>query len=461
VAGFTRGLGSGRRGVVRPALAAAVGAVLVASGCAGAGGGSGGSGDSQSISVLMVGNPQMEDIQKLTADSFTKDTGIKVNFTILPENELRDKVTQEVATGAGQYDLATIGAYEAPIWAENGWLADFTPYVDKDSAFDKADLIKPIVDSLTVDGKLMAVPFYGESSFLMYRKDVLASKGVTLPERPTWQQVADAAAKVDNAQPGMRGICLRGLPGWGEMFAPLTTVVNTFGGTWFTKDWQAQVSSPQFTQAVQFYVDLVRKHGEAGAAQAGFTECLNAMSQSKVAMWYDATSAAGSLEDPNVSNVAGKIGYAYAPVKDTESSGWLWTWAWTMPKTTKHADAAAKFALWASSKEYEKLVGEKLGWARVPSGKRVSTYSLPEYQKVSAAFGDITLKSIEGAKPTDPGVQERPTVGIQYVTIPEFADLGTKVSQEVSAVIAGRGTVQGALADGQKLAEEVAKKYQK
>jgi sorbitol/mannitol transport system substrate-binding protein len=445
----------------RPAIAAAVGAALVVSGCAGAGGGGGGGGGDQSIAVLMVGNPQMEDIQKLTADSFTKDTGIKVNFTILPENELRSKVTQEIATGAGQYDLATIGAYEAPIWAENGWLHDFTSYVDKDANFDKADLIKPITDSLTVDGKLMAVPFYGESSFLMYRKDIFAQKGITMPERPTWAQVADAAAKVDGAQPGMKGICLRGLPGWGEMFAPLTTVVNTFGGTWFTKDWKAQVNSPEFTQAVDFYVNLVKQHGEAGAAQAGFTECLNAMSQSKVAMWYDATSAAGTLEDPKASNVAGKIGYAYAPVNKTESSGWLWTWAWTMPRTTKKADAAAKFALWASSKQYEQLVGEKLGWARVPSGKRVSTYSNPEYQKVAGAFGDITLKSIQGANPVSPGVQERPTVGIQYVTIPEFADLGTKVSQQISAVIAGKGSVQSALADGQKQAEDVASKYQK
>ena len=93
---------------------------LVVSGCAGAGGGGGGGGgegeSSATINVLMVGNPQMEDIQKLTADTFTKDTGIKVNFTILPENELRDKVTQDVATGAGQYDVATIGAYEVPIW---------------------------------------------------------------------------------------------------------------------------------------------------------------------------------------------------------------------------------------------------------------------------------------------------------------------------------------------------------
>jgi len=437
---------------------------LTLSGCAGAGGGGGTAGGNasggQSINVLMVGNPQMEDIQKLTKDSFTKDTGITVNYTVLPENELRDKVTQDVATQAGQYDVATIGAYEAPIWAKNGWLHELGTYTSADSAFDQADLLKPIVQSLSgEDGKLYALPFYGESSFLMYRKDVLAAKKLTMPERPTWQQVADIAAKVDGAQPGMKGICLRGLPGWGEMFAPLTTVVNTFGGTWFTKDWKAQVNAPEFTAAVKFYVDLVKAHGEAGASQAGFSECLNALSQGKVAMWYDATSAAGSLEDPAVSKAAGKIGYAYAPVVKTDVSGWLWAWAWAMPKTTKKADTAAKFMMWASGKDYEKLVGQKLGWSRVPAGKRASTYTLPEYMKASAAFGDLTLKSIQEAKPTDPGVQPRPTIGVQFVDVPEFTDLGTKVSQSISAVMAGKGTVEQALAAGQKSAELVAKKY--
>jgi sorbitol/mannitol transport system substrate-binding protein len=447
----------------RIAMALALPAVagLALAGCAGAGGGGGGGGGGtdKSLSVLMVGNPQMVDIQKLTKDSFTKDTGIKVNYTVLPENELRDKVTQDVATGAGQYDVATVGAYEVPIWAKNGWLKEMDSYADKDSSYDKADLLKPIVKSLSgEDGKLYGLPFYGESSMLMYRKDVLAKKGITMPTRPTWQQVADIAAKVDGAEPGMKGICLRGLPGWGEMFAPLTTVVNTFGGTWFTKDWQAQVDSPQFKQAVNFYVDLIRKHGEPGAAQAGFTECLNAMSQSKVAMWYDATSAAGSLEDPNVSKVAGKVGYVHAPVEKTKSSGWLWAWAWVMPRTTKNADTAAKFMTWASSKDYEQLVGKKLGWARVPAGKRASTYQIPEYKKASAAFGDMTLKSIEEANPENPGVQPRPTVGVQFVDIPEFQDLGTKVSQDIAAAIAGRGTVDDALSKGQTLAAQVAAK---
>jgi sorbitol/mannitol transport system substrate-binding protein len=430
---------------------------LFLAGC-GAGGG-GGASDTKSINVLMVGNPQMVDIEKLTKDSFTKDTGIKVHYTILPENELRDKVTQDIATKAGQYDVATIGAYEVPIWSENDWLTTLDDYVD-DPKFDKDDLIDPIVQSLSgKDGKLYALPFYGESSFLMYRKDVLQKKGLSMPEKPTWDQVAQIAAKVDGAEPGMKGICLRGLPGWGEMFAPLTTVVNTFGGTWFEKDWTPKVNDKPFVDATNFYVNLIKEHGEPGAAQAGFTECLNAMSQGKVAMWYDATSAAGSLEDPKVSKVAGKVGYAFAPTKETDNAGWLWAWAWAMPKTTKKADSAAKFMKWASSKEYEELVGQKLGWARVPAGKRESTYQNPDYKKAAAAFGAVTLQAIEQAKPTDPGVQPRPTVGVQFVAIPEFQDLGTKVSQDISAAIAGRGTVQDALDKGQQLAEDAVKDY--
>ncbi|MFF7791240.1 extracellular solute-binding protein [Streptomyces sp. NPDC007991] len=440
-------------------IAGAAATALLATACSGAGAG-GSSGGDQSINVLMVGNPQMEDIAKLTKDSFTKETGIKVNFTVLPENELRDKVTQDIATQAGQYDVATIGAYEVPIWEKNGWLHELGSYTDKDKSFDEADLLKPMVQSLSgSDGKLYALPFYGESSFLMYRKDVFAEKGLTMPEHPTWQQVADLAAKADGAKPGMKGICLRGLPGWGELGAPLTSVVNTFGGTWFTKDWKPQVNTGGFKAATKFYVDLVRKHGEAGAPQAGFTECLNGMSQGKVAMWYDATSAAGSLEDPSTSKAAGKIGYAYAPTVRTKSSGWLWAWAWAMPKTTKKADAASKFMLWASSKKYEKLVGEKLGWARVPAGKRASTYDIPQYKKAAASFGDITLKSIQQADPSDPGTQPRPTVGIQFVAIPEFQDLGTKVTQEISAAIAGKTSVDKALDDGQKLAEDVAENH--
>jgi len=453
---------TGRRTPATGFLAGAAAAVLILSGCSGAGGSGSGSSADKTITALMVGNPQMVDISKLTADNFTKKTGITVKFTILPENELRDKVTQDVATQGGQYDVATIGAYEAPIWAKNGWLHELSSYADKDSSYDEADLLKPMVKSLSgEDGKLVAAPFYGESSFLMYNKDLFAAKGLTMPERPTWQQVADFASKLDDKGGGVAGICLRGLPGWGEVFAPLTTVVNTFGGTWFEKDWTPKVNAPEFTEATKFYVDLIRKYGESGASQAGFTECLNTFGQGKAAMWYDATSAAGTLEDPKASKVSGKVGYVYAPVVKTKWSGWLWAWAFAMPKTTKKADNAWKFISWATSKDYEKLVGEKLGWSRVPAGKRASTYEIPQYKDSAKAFADVTLKAIQEADPTNPGVQPRPAIGVQFVDIPEFADLGTKASQEVASAIAGNTTVEQALAKGQQQAEQVAQKYRK
>jgi len=325
--------------------------------------------------------------------------------------------------------------------------------------FDQQDILKPMTQSLSgSDGKVYGEPFYGESSFLMYRKDVLAAKGVTMPAKPTWQQVADIAAKVDGAQKGMRGICLRGQPGWGQIFAPLTTVVNTFGGTWFSKDWQAQVNSTGFRDATSFYVNLVRAHGEAGASQAGFTECLTNLEQSRVAMWYDATSAAGSLEAAN-SPVRGKIGYAAAPVVKTASSGWLYAWSWSIQQASKKKANAWKFISWASGKEYENLVGSQLGWSRVPAGKRASTYSNPEYLKQASAFAGPTLAAIKAADPRNPGTQARPAIGIQFVDIPEFPDLGTQVSQDVSSAIAGKMSVGTALKRGQTLATDVADRY--
>ncbi|MFF4544493.1 ABC transporter substrate-binding protein [Streptomyces sp. NPDC001406] len=445
----------------RAALAMAAAGTMLApllSGCWSGAGGSGSGGDS--IDVLMVNNPQMTELQKLTAAHFTAETGIKVNFTVLPENDVRDKISQDFANQAGQYDVATLSNYEIPIYARNGWLHEMDPYVTKDPSYDEQDVLKPMRQSLTgADGRLYGQPFYGESSFLMYRKDVFAKKGLAMPAHPTWTQVADLAAKADGAEPGMKGICLRGLPGWGELMAPLTTVVNTFGGTWFDQRWKAHLDSPEFEKATKFYVDLVREHGESGAAQSGFAECLNNMTQGKVAMWYDATSAAGLLEAAE-SPVKGRLGYAPAPVEKTDSSGWLYTWAWGIQKASRNPDKAWKFVSWASSKRYEQLVGDTSGWSNVPAGKRASTYTNAAYRKEAAAFQDMTKDAIENARPDDPGVQPRPAPGIQFVGIPEFTDLGTRVSQEISAAIAGRQSVDSALKKSQQLAEKISKEYE-
>jgi sorbitol/mannitol transport system substrate-binding protein len=449
------------RTCVRPALATVLCTVLAATltGCAGWGGGPGGGGP-DTINVLMVNNPQMIDLQRLTEANFTRSTGIRVNFTVLPENDVRDKISQEFSSQAGQYDVASLSNFEIPIYARSKWIAPLDEYARADTAFDQSDVLPPMTQSLTADdGRLYGEPFYGESSFLMFRKDVLEANGQQMPPNPTWQQVADIAAAVDNKQPGMRGICLRGQPGWGQVFAPLTTVVNTFGGTWFEKDWTPKVDGPEFTEATKFYVNLVRTHGENGAPQAGFTECLNNLVQGNVAMWYDATSAAGSLEADD-SPVKGKIGYVAAPVVKTRSAGWLYAWSWSIQQASEKKDNAWKFISWASSRQYEELVGREVGWSSVPAGKRSSTYRNPEYLARAGAFAAPTEAAISSADPRNPGVQPRPAIGIQFVDIPEFTDLGTQVSQYVSSAIAGQMSVDEALERGQRLAEDVAERYQ-
>lgn len=446
-----------RRTIRRSAvLTAAAGLSVVLAGCAGAGGGGGGGGGDEgggdSIDVIMVNNPQMEDLETLVGQ-FEEESGISVNLTVLPENDVRDSIQTDFAAQSGQYDVATISNYEVPFFSANGWIANLDEYVEADEDFDQDDILAPIAEGLRgEDGSLYAQPFYGESSFLMYRKDVFEAKGLTMPEQPTWDEVAALAAQLDGAEPNMKGICLRGLSGWGQVFAPLTTVVNTFGGTWFDENFDAQVNAPEFVEATQFYVDLVTQHGEPGAANAGFTECLNSFQQGGTAMWYDATSAAGSLEADD-SPVKGKIGYAPAPVKETDSSGWLYSWAWAIQESSDNKEAAWEFISWASSKEYEELVGNEIGWANVPAGKRQSTYENPDYQASAEAFYQQTVDSINAADPNNPGVQKRPAPGIQFVAIPEFAGMATEVSQGVSAAIAGQETVQEALDRGQELAQ--------
>ncbi|MDC5292653.1 extracellular solute-binding protein, partial [Acinetobacter baumannii] len=85
-------------------------------GCS-SGGGDGASGEDVTITVALAANPQMQTAESLIADCEEKNPGIHVEFTVLPENELRPAVTKDVSTNAGQYDVAMIGSYEVPIWA--------------------------------------------------------------------------------------------------------------------------------------------------------------------------------------------------------------------------------------------------------------------------------------------------------------------------------------------------------
>jgi sorbitol/mannitol transport system substrate-binding protein len=417
--------------------------------------------DTKTINVAIVGNPQMEDIASLTPELFTAETGINVNYVVLEEQTLREIVTRDVGAGGDQFDVVMIGMFEAPQFGRNGWLVDLNTYAATDTEYAVDDIFPTVRDGLSYDGGLYAAPFYAESSFVMYRKDVLEAAGQTMPDAPTWDEVAAIARAVNTDE--MAGICLRGKPGWGDLGAIFTTVLNTFGATWWLAGegdtiGAAQIDQPEFKEALQFYVDLIADAGEDDAANSSYNECTAQMQDSKAAMWVDATVAASNLEAAD-SPIKGKLGYALSPVKATDTSGWLWSWALAIPNNAPDKDTAWQYVRWATGPEYLVQAGENLpgGWATVPPGTRQSLYDNPNYQEAAAAFADITLKAMQAAPINDPGLQPRPGLpGVQFVGVPQFQDVGTRCTEQFSAAIAGNVSVDDALAACQAIASEVA-----
>ncbi|CAO3410150.1 ABC transporter substrate-binding protein [Azospirillum largimobile] len=409
----------------------------------------GSSAQAETLSIATVNNGDMIRMQKL-AEHFTKaNPGITLNWVTLEENVLRQRVTTDIATKGGQYDILTIGTYEVPIWTKQKWLM---PLTKLGSNYDADDLLPSIRSGLTTDGTLYAAPFYGESSMVMYRKDLFDKAGLTMPEAPTWAFVADAARKLTDKKAEVYGICLRGKAGWGENMAFLSAMANSFGASWFDMNWKPQFNTDPWKQTLTTYLGLMKDAGPPGASSNGFNENLALFQSGKCAMWIDATVAASFVSNPAQSKVADKVGYALAP--DTglgKRSNWLWAWSLAVPASSRKGDAAQAFISWATSKEYLELVAKEEGWANVPPGTRSSLYANPEYRK-AAPFADLTLKSIQAADPQHPTVQPVPYTGVQFVAIPEFQGIGTAVGQAFSAALAGQTTADQALQTAQTLA---------
>lgn len=408
-----------------------------------------GSAFAETLTIATVNNGDMIRMQGLTED-FTKKTGHTVEWVTLEENVLRQRVTQDIAAKGGQFDIMTIGMYETPIWGKQGWLVSLD---DLPAEYDVDDILPAMRGGLSVDGTLYAAPFYGESSMIMYRTDLMADAGLEMPDAPTWDFVAAAARAMTNKDKEIYGVCLRGKAGWGENMAFLTTLANSYGARWFDENWKPQFDSPQWKTAINFYLDLMNDAGPPGASTNGFNENLSLFQQGKCGMWIDATVAASFVTNPKDSTVADKVGFALAP--DTglgKRANWLWAWALAIPAGTQKEGAAKEFIQWATSKEYLELVANKEGWANVPPGTRTSLYANPEYAKVP--FAQMTLDSINAADPTNPTVDSVPYIGIQFVAIPEFAGIATQTGQEFSAALAGQQTADEALAKAQALTAE-------
>ncbi len=409
------------------------------------------------IDLGMVGNPQMVALQGLLPEFNRLYPNITVNATVLPENEIRQTITQDIANQSGQFDVITIGPFEVPLWAEQGWLEPIGEEVAGDPNYDLDDFFPSMLAGLTYEDQLYALPFYGESAMTFYRRDLFEQAGLEMPERPTWDQIAEFAAQLHNPDE-VYGLCLRGLPGWGEQGAPLTTIINAFGGRWFDEDWNAALAEEDSAAAIRFYVENLREYGPPGVEQNGFTETETLFVQGKCAMWYDATSAAELITDPQENpNFHQQVGFAYPPGQKIEHGNWLWSWNFAMAANSDAKEAGLAFMKWATSREYLQLVVEEEGgFGRAPTGARQSIYQDPAYLERAGAFADIVVDAINEANPNEPTEDPVPYTGGQFVRIPEFQALGNDVTQEIAAALVGDQSVDDAIEAANELANQVA-----
>lgn len=406
------------------------------------------------LTIASVNNPDMVTMQELSTTFEEQNPDISLEWLFLDEGTLRSRLTTDVATGSGSFDVVTVGAYETPLWAANDWIVSVDSlaeqYPDVYEGYNQEDLLPAITAINSYNDQLYALPFYAESSFTMYNEQLFSEAGLTMPEQPTWEQIQEFACQLHDPQNGVYGIVLRGKPGWGDNMAPLTTVVNTYGGQWFNAEGVPQLDSQAWNEAVTFYTNLVNECGAPGVTGISFPEALQLMSTGQAAMWIDATVAAGFLagteQGPNLS-------YALAPVGSVDKgNAWLWSWNLGIPSSSQNQEAAFKFITWATSQEYINLVAEAKGWAAVPPGTRTSTYENPQYTE-AAPFAPLVLQSIQNANPNDATAEPQIAPGIQFVQIPEFQGIGNDIGQIFSEILSGGTSVEDGLARAQDIAD--------
>lgn len=409
------------------------------------------------LTIATVSNPDMERLQRLSKHFTDAHPGIRLNWVTLDENALRQRVTTDIATKAGQFDIVSIGSYEVQIWAKRGWLSklDALP-----PGYDVDDLLPSIRQDATLEGALYAAPFYGESAFTMYRKDIFAQAGLTMPEAPSWDFIRSAATKIASQNKDVHPLCLRGKPGWGENITIITAMANAWGASWFNRQWQPQFNQKPWADALNEYVSLMQTFGPPDAAKNGYLDTLGMFREGRCAIWVDATVAASAITDPQTSRVADKVGFALAPDKaQGKRSNWLWIWALGVSATSTHQQAAQQFVAWATSQQYAALVGEQDGWLHAPPGTRTSLYANPDYLK-AAPFAPLVAQSIRESDPTKPSVQPVPYTGIQYVRIPEFPGIGTAVGSQFAKAVSSDLGIPEALDNAQWVTDQVIRRAQ-
>ncbi|SMF82026.1 extracellular solute-binding protein [Pseudobacteriovorax antillogorgiicola] len=400
----------------------------------------------KNIVIGAVKTPETLAMKELSQHYQNKYPNIEIIWEILDETQLRNKLWGGIRLDYVPYDVITIGSFESRVWPRKKWIAPINT-----AAYDLNDFIKPVIDSMKYEDEVYGIPFYSESVMTYYRKDVFEKAGIAMPAQPTYQQILKYAKKIHDPKNNFYGIGIRGKPGWGQSIAFISLLVNTFGGRWFDRQWNPEIDSTEWRDALKFYKKLL-EFAPPQPWELGWQENQNLFSKGKIGILVDATSLAGRLYDSKKSEVHDKIAQTKAPrSKYLGGEKWLWSWAFAIPANTSSKAEANSFIRWATSKEYVRLAARTNGWVSVPLGARYSTFN-KQYKKV-APFADFVLQEIITSKSTNFTAKPIPYSGPQFVSIQGFPAIGKNVARNISLYVQDKLSLAEALADSQAFAK--------
>lgn len=405
----------------------------------------------EAITVAVIPTSYFENLIAI-APQFQALTGIDVRFEKIPPAQIRQKSVIDLTSKTGTYATHAADPMYYALYAANKWVEPLDTYL-ADKSLTDADWLK--IDDVipawraanSINGKLYGMPYDGEVTIQVYRKDLYDAKG--LKPADDLQTFAVNAAALNDPGNRLWGVALRGLAGAGQNVYIYSSIFREYGGDWF-KGGKLAVNGPEAEAALAWYVDLMKKSAPTAAAQWNWPDIADAFSQGTLGAYIDAHSSASVVNNPEKSKVIGKVAYARwpkGPGGKRVTSIWNWGFPINAALPEKRKKATWLFLQWAASTETQARTSWKFAGAGKRSGvNRVSLWRDADYVKLMNSFGDNFVQATLDSLQDDTDVDWRPRV-------PQWPAVGETLATAIQSALSGQASVKAALDDAQKRIE--------
>ncbi|GJL80938.1 MAG: sugar ABC transporter substrate-binding protein [marine bacterium B5-7] len=411
--------------------------------------------EGEEITIAVIPAGYFKNLEEVMPD-FRTLTGINARLEMIPPGQIRQKAVLDLSSKTGTYASHAADPMYYQLYVANGWIDPLDDYLNNDKLtdnawFDYEDIQPGHRGATSVDGVPYGIPFDGEATIQIYRKDVYDAAGIGPAD--TLEQYASNAAKVHDPDNRLWGCALRGFRGAGQNMYIYPSIFKAYGGEWFDGD-RVTVDTPEALGALEYYVSLLNKYAPAGVENWNWPDIADAFGQGTVASYIDAHGSAAVVANPEKSKVVGKIGFARwpkGPSGKRVTSIWNWSFPINGALSEKQKHATWLFNQWAGSREVQVATTYAFPGAYKRTGaNRASLWKDPKFLELMSQFGDnyVEATTESFANDTDPDWRPR---------LPQWPAVGDTMATAIQAALVGQATPAAALKEAQEKIDKILK----